>query len=77
MEKKYGMEFKKGASQAVCDAAAALVRNNAPKDLLNTAKCHFKTADKVLAQLNLSRDDLPPEGRIKSKEYTYRKKKKK
>jgi ribonuclease HIII len=76
MDKQYGMEFKKGASKAVCDAAAALVRNRAPKDLLNTAKCHFKTTDKVLGQLGLTRDVLPPEGQIKSKEYTYRKKKK-
>ena len=76
MEKQYDMEFKKGASAAVCDAAAALVRNKSPETLLQTAKCHFKTTDKVLAKVGLTRENLPAEGQVKSKPYTYRKKKK-
>ena len=75
MEKQYGMEFKKGASAAVCDVAAALVRNKSPETLLQTAKCHFKTTDKVLAQVGMTRDILPAEGQIKSKPFTYKKKK--
>ena len=74
MQKEYGMEFKKGASAAVCDAAAALVRNHSPETLLKTAKCHFKTTDKVLAKVKLTRNDLPEEARVVSKPYTYRRK---
>jgi len=76
MGKEYGMEFKKGASAAVCDAAAALIRNHSPEDLEKTAKCHFKTTDKVLAKVGLTRNDLPPNCRAVSKPYTYRPKKK-
>jgi ribonuclease HIII len=75
MDKQYDMEFKKGASAAVCNAAAALVRNKSPEVLVQTAKCHFKTTDKVLAEVGLTREDLPAEGQVKSKPYTYRKKK--
>jgi len=75
MKKQYGMEFKKGASTAVCEAAAALVRNKSPEILLQTAKCHFKTTDKVLDMVGMKRDILPAEGQIKSKPYTYKKKK--
>jgi ribonuclease HIII len=77
MGKEYDVEFKKGASAAVCDLAAALVRNNSPEVLVNTAKCHFKTTDKVLAKAGLTRKDLPPEGRVKSVPYTYKPRKKK
>ena len=77
MGKEYDVEFKKGASAAVCDLAAALVRNNSPEILVNTAKCHFKTTDKVLAKAGLTRKDLPPEGRVTSVPYTYKPRKKK
>ncbi len=76
MGKQYDIEFKKGASAAVCDAAASLVRAKSPEVLLQTAKCHFKTTDKVLGSLGLKRDVLPPEGQVVSKPYTYRGKKK-
>lgn len=76
MGKQYDIEFKKGASAAVREAAANLVRAKSPEVLLQTAKCHFKTTDGVLGELGLKRDVLPPEGQVVSKPYTYRGKKK-
>ncbi len=67
---QFDADLPKGASVAVRDVAATLVRRTSPETLLNTAKCHFKTTDAVLATLGLNRDALPPEGRIVSKPYT-------
>ncbi len=74
MEKMYGTEIKKGASAAVRQVAVALARAKSPNVLLQTVKCHFKTTDAVLAELGLTRKDLPPEGQVVSKPYTYKKK---
>ena len=74
MEKTYGTEIKKGASAAVRQVAVALARAKSPNVLLQTVKCHFKTTDDVLAELGITRKDLPPEGQVKSKPYTYKKK---
>jgi len=60
MERTYGTEIKKGASAAVREAAVALARGKSPSVLLETVKCHFKTTDAVLAELGLTRQDLPP-----------------
>lgn len=73
--KAHDIELKKGASAAVRDIATTLVRKKGPEFLLNIAKCHFKTTDAVLAEAGYSRQDLPPEGQITSKAYTYRGKK--
>ena len=70
MRDQYGTEIPKGASAAVREAAVNLARRDPAGILLNTVKCHFKTTDAVLAGLGLSRNDLPPEGRIVSKPYT-------
>lgn len=67
LEKKYETPFPKGASAAVREAAAALARKHTPGILLETAKCHFKTTDAVLADLDLRRDVLGPEGQVLSK----------
>jgi len=67
MAEKYGAPFPKGASAAVRAAAIDLVGKREPNILLETAKCHFKTTDAVLTQLNLTRDTLGPEGQIVSK----------
>jgi len=70
MREQYSAEIPKGASAAVRGAAVALVRRTSPETLLNTVKCHFKTTDAVLADLGITRANLPPEGQIVSKPYT-------
>ncbi len=76
LREKYKQEFPKGASPQVVEAAAELVKKNGPLVLLDTAKCHFKTADVVLAKAGFSRADLGPEGAATSKAFTRRPKKK-
>ena len=46
--------------------AEEMVRKEGPVWLMNHAKAHFQTTDKVLAACGKSRDDLPPEGRVAS-----------
>jgi len=70
MQQKYGVEFKKGASDKVREAAVELVKQHDPTILLETAKCHFKTADVVLAALGTDRKALGPEGQAVSKPYS-------
>lgn len=60
MGKQYGFEVPKGASEKVRRAAEKLVADKGPGILLDTAKCHFKTTDQVLAEVGYSRKDLPP-----------------
>ncbi|MCK4564364.1 MAG: ribonuclease HIII [Verrucomicrobia bacterium] len=60
MGKKYGFEVPKGASEKVRREAEKLVAYKGPGVLLDTAKCHFQTTDKVLAEVGYSRKDLPP-----------------
>lgn len=50
----------------VCELAVEMVRREGPTWLMNHAKAHFQTTDKVLAECGLSRADLPPEGRVVS-----------
>ncbi len=73
MGKTYDIEFKKGASAAVKETAMQLAKARGPEVLLETAKCHFKTTDDVLSKLGLTREDLPPEGRVTSKPYSRKK----
>jgi ribonuclease HIII len=46
--------------------AEEMVRREGPVWIMNHAKAHFQTTDKVLAACGRSRDDLPPEGRVVS-----------
>lgn len=62
LAKEHDMPFPKGASSAVQECAYELVRRKGPQVLLQVAKCHFKTADSVLARAGLTRDALGPEG---------------
>lgn len=57
----------KGSSDIrVRELAEQCVRSNGPVWLLNHCKCHFQTADKVLAACGKSRAELPPEGQVTS-----------
>ena len=67
MEKKYDMEFPKGASAAVKEAAVKLVEKHGPSVMLETVKCHFKTTDEVLEKLGHDRSVLGPEGAATSR----------
>ena len=69
MQKDYGMKIPKGASAAVKDVAAQIVKKMGPQSLLKAAKCHFRTTDQVLEQAGSSRKDLGPEGQIVSKTF--------
>lgn len=60
MGKEYGIDVPKGASDKVRREAEKLVADKGPGILLDTAKCHFQTTDKVLAEVGYSRQDLPP-----------------
>lgn len=64
---QYGVELPKGASSRVIDVGRQLVEANEPAVLLETAKCHFKTTDKVLAAVGRNRTDLGPDGAAVSK----------
>jgi len=54
--------FPKGASEQVRNAAISLVRAKGPQVLLANCKCHFRTADAVLAAAGASRAALGPDG---------------
>jgi len=62
----YGMTFHKGASEQVKDTATGLVKKHGADILLKTAKCHFRTADQVLATCGFSRAALGPDGQAVS-----------
>lgn len=61
--RRFGVPLAKGASPAVEAAAVELVRRHGPRALWSVAKCHFQTADRVLAAAGHTRRDLgePPE----------------
>ncbi len=59
MGKEQNFEVPKGASEKVRREAEKLVAYKGPGILLDTAKCHFQTTDKVLAEVGYSRKDLP------------------
>lgn len=46
--------------------AERMVREKGPTWLMNHAKAHFQTTDKVLAACGLDRAALPPEGQVRS-----------
>jgi len=63
----YGIQTHKGASEQVKTSAIELVRKSGPEILLKTCKCHFRTADQVLAACGSSRAALGPEGQAVSR----------
>lgn len=65
----YGVKLPKGASDMVQMAAVELINKHSPKVLLETAKCHFKTTDNVLARVHQTRTVLGPDGAVQSKPY--------
>lgn len=72
LQKEYKVPFAKGASDLVKATAKDLVKQHGAAVLLKTAKCHFRTTDQVLAELNLQRAALGPEGLVKSRVTTFR-----
>lgn len=64
---KLGSPAPKGASPQVRAAAEEAIRRHGPGILLDVAKCHFKTADEVLAACGHTRADLGPEGQAISR----------
>jgi len=66
MQKDQGIEIPKGASEKVKESARKLVEQKGPQILLETSKCHFRTADLVLESLGQSRAALGPDGAAKS-----------
>lgn len=63
----YGIQAHKGASEQVKASAIELIKKAGPEVLLKTAKCHFRTADQVLAACGSSRAALGPEGQAVSR----------
>jgi len=63
----YGIQAHKGASEQVRASAVELVKKAGPEILLKTCKCHFRTADQVLAACGSSRAALGPEGQAVSR----------
>jgi ribonuclease HIII len=66
LEQEYGVDFPKGASEAVRESAVGLVKQRGPEILLTVGKTHFKTADAVLAAAGKNRADLGPDGQATS-----------
>ena len=63
----YGIQAHKGASEQVKASAIELVKKSGPDVLLKTCKCHFRTADQVLAACGSSRAALVPDGQAVSR----------
>ena len=66
---QHGVKLPKGASDLVQHAAVELIGKTSPKILLDTAKCHFRTTDAVLARAQSSRSALGPLGAAVSKPF--------
>jgi len=66
---QYGVKFPKGASDLVQTAAVELIGKHSPGVLLETAKCHFRTTDAVLAKVQQTRAILGAAGAMVSKPY--------
>lgn len=66
---QHGVKLPKGASDLVQLAAVELMRKHSPAVLLETAKCHFRTTDAVLARIQQTRAVLGPAGAAVSQPY--------
>ena len=64
-----GVKLPKGASDLVQLAAVELMKKRSPQILLETAKCHFRTTDAVLARIGQTRAALGPAGAAVSQPY--------
>ncbi len=64
---RFGIAAPKGASPAVEAAAAEIVARHGPEALVESAKCHFQTTDRVLAASGRTREALGELGRAVSK----------
>ncbi|MFH0908937.1 MAG: ribonuclease HIII [bacterium] len=67
MKQTYGIDIPKGASDKVKESARQLIEKKGAEILLETSKCHFRTADLVLESIGKSRAALGPEGAATSK----------
>jgi len=67
MAAKYSIKIPKGVSPAVKNSAISLIGQKGPSILLETAKCHFRTTDEVLASSGFKRQDLGTLGSAISK----------
>ena len=63
----FGFQAHKGASEQVKASAIELIKKAGPQILLKTSKCHFRTADQVLAACGSSRAALGPDGQAVSR----------
>jgi ribonuclease HIII len=63
---RHGVELPKGASEQTRKAGVELVRKHGPVVLIETAKCHFRTTDQVLAEAGHARKELGPDGQAVS-----------
>lgn len=66
----HGFSALKGASAQVEAAAVELVRRQGAAVLLDVAKCHFQTTDRVLAAAGWSREELGELGQARSRSRT-------
>ena len=67
MGRNFDLEIPMGASARVVETAGELVGREGPEVLLDTSKCHLRTADKVLESAGHRRADLGPDGQAVSK----------
>lgn len=72
LSNQYGVPLPKGTSEAVRKAAVQLIKNKGPEVLLETAKCHFRTTDDVLSEVNLDRKAIGSEATVVSKPPSFR-----
>ena len=72
LQSKHEVKLPKGASAAVRKAGVELAKKSGPEVLVETAKCHFKTTDAVLGEMNLTRKVLGPDGQAVSKPTAFR-----
>jgi ribonuclease HIII len=63
----FGIQAHKGASEQVKASAIELIKKSGPEVLLKACKCHFRTADQVLAACGSSRAALGPDGQAVSR----------
>jgi ribonuclease HIII len=59
LRETYDADIPKGASAAVRTIAENLVKARGPAVLLDSTKCHFKTAGQVLEATGFTREELP------------------
>ena len=66
MDEEYKVSMRKGANDFVIEAAQKLVAAQGLDILVKTAKCHFRTLDKVLEKVGRKRSELGPMAQAES-----------